>query len=298
MKKTSQQNKPPTASNTEKPLFPARTFPSIYLLPGDPPAPSMQLTAEQQRTWDKIKADAAAADERGEAGFLAAIKKGREKAIKIRNTLVRLVEMLRRDEKAHLAESVDAFLVRLQDVGDKEPLVFDALLLGAELGADTDTGNMLRQIAADQAKTMPYLAGVPAVVEQANENKREGMGELYRRIYAPGFTPKQKAIADAMRETGNHVRQTTPILKKWKWKGISPGRVSIELGKMDKLFANARMTNPFASRKDNRKRPVAEITYHKRKVDPDDPDSAVDFIPNDPRGYRHGKTEGETPRNT
>lgn len=278
----------------DAPLFPARTFPAVYLAPGDPrrdpPAPPMQMTDEQQKTLDKIKADAATAHERAGAGMEAAFEKAEERVIEINRALVRLVEMLKSKDKTHLAESVDSFLLRLKDGDGGEPLVFDALLLGAELGADTDTGNMLRQILANQVKTMPYLANVPAVVEQANENKREGMGELYRRLYAPGFTPKQKAIADAMRETGNRVRQTEPILRKWGWKGVSPGRISIELAKMDKLFADAEMTNPFASREHNRRRPVVDTTYRKRKVDSDDPDSAVEIVPNRPGGYRRDET--------
>ena len=144
----------------------------------------------------------------------------------------------------------------------------------------------------------PHVEGVPAVVEQANENKREAMGELYRVLYAPGFSLKQKAIADAMRETKNHVRQASVILKRNKWTGVSPGRISIELAKMDELFKTAEMTNPFASRKHNRARPIAETVYRKRKGDPDDPESAVELVPIPPVGYRRGETGDETPRNT
>lgn len=277
-------------ADTEKPLLPARTYPAIYLAPRDPPVPPMQLTEEQQRTQDKIKADAAAANEQAGAGIEAVFAEADKEAHNIKNTLFRLVEMLKRKEKEHLAEAVDSFLLRLKDGDGGEPLVFDALLLGAELGADTDTGNMLRQILANQEKTMPYLAGVPPVVEQANENKREGMGELYRVLYAPGFSPKQKAIADAMRQTNNHVRQTEPILREGGWKGVSPGRVSIELGKMDKLFADANMTNPFSSREHNRRRPVMDITYGERKIDSDDPDSLMEIIPNRPGGYNRDET--------
>jgi len=286
------ENDTPTnkQNGDDAPLFPARTFPAVYLTPGDPPAPPMVESEADQQTRARLMQEAAEAEERSKQGVIAAYDQARERAVEINRALVRLVEMLKSKDKAHLAESVDSFLLRLKDGDGGEPLVFDALLLGAELGADTDTGNMLRQILANQVKTMPYLANVPAVVEQANENKREGMGELYRRLYAPGFTPKQKAIADAMRETGNRVRQTEPILRKWGWKGVSPGRISIELAKMDKLFADAKMTNPFASREHNRRRPVVDTTYRKRKVDSDDPDSAVEIVPNRPGGYRRDET--------
>lgn len=277
-------------TDDDAPLFPARTFPAVYLTPGDPPAPPMVESEADQQTRARLMQEAAEAEERSKQGVIAAYDQARDRAVEINRALVRLVEMLKSKDKAHLAESVDSFLLRLKDGDGGEPLVFDALLLGAELGADTDTANLLRQILANQEKTAPYLAGVPPVVEQANENKREGMGELYRVLYAPGFTPKQKAIADAMRETGNRVRKASEILKRDKWPGTSPGRISVELAKMDKLFADAKMTNPFASREHNRRRPVIDTTYRKRKVDSDDPDSAVEIVPNRPGGYHRDET--------
>lgn len=162
------ENDTPTnkQNGDDAPLFPARTFPAVYLTPGDhPPAPPMQLTDEQQKTLDKIKADAAAAHERAGAGIEAAFEKAEERVIEINRALVRLVEMLKSKDKAHLAESVDGFLLRLKDGDGGEPLVFDALLLGAELGADTDTGNMLRQLIIDQRQ----LADVQARANELNE---------------------------------------------------------------------------------------------------------------------------------
>ena len=233
-----------------------------------------------------------------EARTLTAFEKESEKARQIHDALVRLVEMLKSKDKAHLAESVDGFLLRLKDGDGGEPLVFDALLLGAELGADTDTGNLLRQILANQAKTEPYLAGVPAVVEQANENIREGMGELYRVLYAPGMTARQKVIADAMRQAKGVVREAARLLQldsAWRSKGVSVSTISRELDKMDMLFADAKMTNPFASREHNRKRPVVDNPCRKRKVDSDDPDSAVEIVPTRPGGYGSDETDDETP---
>lgn len=286
------ENDTPTnkQNGDDAPLFPARTFPAVHLAPGDPPAPPSVESDADQQTRARLMQEAAEAEERSKQGVIAAYDQARERAVEINRALVRLVEMLKSKDKAHLAESVDSFLLRLKDGDGGEPLVFDALLLGAELGADSDTQKTLREIRDTVKQMQPHVAGVPAVLEQANENKREGMGELYRVLYAPGFSPRQKAIADAMRETKNHVRQASPILKRNGWKGVSPGRISIELAKMDKLFADAKMTNPFASREHNRARPVVDTTYRKRKVDSDDSDSAVEIVPNRPGGYRRGET--------
>ena len=65
---------------------------------------------------------------------------------------------------------------------------------------------------------------------------------------------------------------------------------------MDELFRKAGMPNPFEGRtKNNRARPVTETTYSERRVDPDDPNSNVDYVPNRPGGYGADETEDETP---
>ena len=273
---------------------------TIIIRDDDPPPPPLHTVESEadQQTRARLMQEAADAEERCKQAVVAAYDHAKERAIEINRALVRLVEMLKSKDKAHLAESVDGFLLRLKDGDGGEPLVFDALLLGAELGADTDTGNLLRQILANQAKTEPYLAGVPAVVEQANENIREGMGELYRVLYAPGMTARQKVIADAMRQAKGVVREAARLLQldsAWRSKGVSVSTISRELDKMDMLFADAKMTNPFASREHNRKRPVVDNPCRKRKVDSDDPDSAVEIVPTRPGGYGSDETDDETP---
>ena len=246
-----------------------------------------KATPEEKARWD---------------AELVEIRKDRAEARQGREALQRLVAMLDKPEKQHLKAEIVRFVADLKPGDDIQ--AYRGLRLGMVLEADNDTKTMLEQIQKEQRRQAeearhlaatvqemkPHVLGVPAVVEQLNENRRDAMGDLYRVLYAPGFSTKQKAIADAMRETGNHVRQTTPILKKGGWKGISPGRVSLELAKMDKLFADANMTNPFASRKFNRARPVVETTYSKRKVDSDDPDSAAEIVPNRLGGYSRGET--------
>ena len=148
------ENDTPTNKQTadDAPLFPARTFPAVYLAPGDPPAPPMVESDADQQTRARLMQEAADAEERSKQGVIAAYDQARERAVEINRALVRLVEMLKSKDKAHLAESVDSFLLRLKDGDGGEPLVFDALLLGAELGADTDTSRMMRQIADDQRR--------------------------------------------------------------------------------------------------------------------------------------------------
>ncbi len=290
------ENDTPTnkQNGDDAPLFPARTFPAVYLTPGDPPAPPMVESEADQQTRARLMQEAADASERAGAGIVAAFEKVEE----LRGLFVRFSEMAATPKER---AEIDRFLESMRRGESGLGLAYDALLLGAKFGRDPAKDAEIQQsqkrieakldhIAANQEKTAPYLAGVPAVVEQANENKREGMGELYRVLYAPGFTPKQKAIADAMRETGNRVRKASEILKRDKWPGTSPGRISVELAKMDKLFADAKMTNPFASREHNRRRPVIDTTYRKRKVDSDDPDSAVEIVPNRPGGYHRDET--------
>ena len=211
------ENDTPTnkQNGDDAPLFPARTFPAVYLTPGDhPPAPPMQLTDEQQKTLDKIKADAAAARERAEAGIEAAFEKAEEKAREIHRALVRLVEMLKSKDKAHLAESVNGFLLRLKDGDGGEPLVFDALILGAELGADTDTANMLRQLIIEQrrladeqaranelnALALRHAQKMEDVARDATQKPVDTAMDIYRRMPMDDET---RAVREAILNLGS-----------------------------------------------------------------------------------------------
>lgn len=157
----------------------------------------------------------------------------------------------------------------------------------------------LERVESTQAAMLPHVESVPKLVEDSKQTTRQAMADFYRVIYAPDMTPKQRAIADAMREGKNVVREAARILQKdkvWKNKGVSLATVCRELEKMDELFRKAGMPNPFEGRtKNNRARPVTETTYSVRRVDPDDPNSNVDYVPNRPEGYGAGETEDETP---
>jgi len=220
------ENDTPTnkQNGDDAPLFPPHR-PAVYLTPGDhPPAPPMQLTEEQQKTLDKIKADAATAHERAGAGMEAAFEKAEERVIEINRALVRLVEMLKSKDKAHLAESVDSFLLRLKDGDGGEPLVFDALLLGAELGADTDTGNMLRQLIIEQrrladeqaranelnALALRHAADCQVAAIEATESPEAvaiDMGDLVR----DRLDPQARKILKALEKSRGH-RETAARL--------------------------------------------------------------------------------------
>ncbi len=114
----------------DAPLFPARIFPAVYLTRGDhPPEPPMQLTEEQQKTLDKIKADAAAAHERAEAGIEAAF----EKAEELRGLFVRFSEMAATPKER---AEIDRFLESMHRGETGLGLAYDALLIGAKFGRD------------------------------------------------------------------------------------------------------------------------------------------------------------------
>ncbi len=167
----------------------------------------------------------------------------------------------------------------------------------ARLAAERQTA-ALGRIEKVQQEMKPYVEGVPKLVEDSKETIRQSMAEFYRRLYAPKMTARQKAIADAMREAKNVVREAARILQldsAWRSKGVSASTISRELDKMDKLFEDAKMPNPFASREHNRRRPVAETTYGERRIDSDDPDSAVEIVPNRPGGYGSDEADDETP---
>ncbi len=157
----------------------------------------------------------------------------------------------------------------------------------------------LGRVESTQTAMLPHVEGVPKLVEDSKQTARQAMADFYRVIYAPDMTTKQRAIADAMREGKNVVREAARILqtdKAWKNKGVSLSTVCRELEKMDELFRKAGMPNPFEGRtKNNRARPVTETTYSERRVDPDDPNSNVDYVPNRPGGYGADETEDETP---
>ena len=149
-------NKNDTPTNKQNgddaPLFPARTFPAVHLTPGDhPPAPPMQLTDEQQKTLDKIKADAAAARERAEAGIEVAF----EKAEELRGLFVRFSEMAATPKER---AEIDRFLESMRRGESGLGLAYDALLLGARFGRDPAKDAEIQQSQKRIEKEMARLA--------------------------------------------------------------------------------------------------------------------------------------------
>jgi len=125
------ENDTPTnkQNGDDAPLFPPHR-PAVYLTPGDhPPAPPMQLTEEQQKTLDKIKADAAAADERAGKRIEAAF----EKAAELDRLFVRFSEMAATPKER---AEIDRFLESMRRGESGLGLAYDALLLGAKCGRD------------------------------------------------------------------------------------------------------------------------------------------------------------------
>lgn len=147
-----------------------------------------------------------------------------------------------------------------------------------------------RQLAVMDQK----LAGVPPLVENAKEDMRHAMEEFYRVIY-DGFTPKQKAVCDAMLKARNCVREASRILEADKWKGVSPASVSrILKTEIDPAFWRAGKPNPFESRKNSRFRPVVDAAYRRHRVDQDDNESD-EIVPIRSQGYKPDETNPETP---
>lgn len=138
------------------------------------------------------------------------------------------------------------------------------------------------------------LDGVPPLVESAKENVRDAMGEFYRVVY-DGFTPKQKAVCDAMLRARSCVREASRILTADKWVGVSPASVSrILKNTIDPAFKRTGKPNPFESRKNNRFRPIVTTTYRKHRVDPDN-DQSDEVVPIRREGYGQDETIPETP---
>ena len=113
----------------DAPLFPARTFPAVYLTPGDPPAPPMVESDADQQTRARLMQEAAAANERAGAGIEAAF----EKAAELDKLFVRFSEMAATPKER---TEIDRFLESMRRGESGLGLAYDALLLGAKFGRD------------------------------------------------------------------------------------------------------------------------------------------------------------------
>ena len=243
---------------------------TIIIRDDDPPPPPIHTVESEadQQTRARLMQEAADAEERCKQAVVAAYDQAKERAIEINRALVRLVEMLKSKDKAHLAESVDGFLLRLKDGDGGEPLVFDALLLGAELGADTDTGNMLRQLATEQrrladelaraneqnARALRYAKTMEDAVRDATDRPDRVAGEIVRMVWDQ-LEPKEKDIAIKLRANNGNMNQTADA--KNNFSAVRRCRERLRL-----LYAIAQMALPaWLLNRD-------EIEELKRKQDP------------------------------
>ena len=100
--------------------------------------------------------------------------------------------------------------------GDTETTAAIAKLqesMSREHGQHAET---LGRVESTQTAMLPHVEGVPKLVEDSKQTTRQAMADFYRVIYAPDMAPKQRAIADAMREGKNVVREAARILQKDK----------------------------------------------------------------------------------
>ncbi len=242
---------------------------TIIIRDDDPPPPPLHTVESEadQQTRARLMQEAADAEERCKQAVVAAYDQAKERAIEMNRALVRLVEMLKSKDKAHLAESVDRFLLRLKDGEGGEPLVFDALLLGAELGADTDTGNMLsdlrdgqRRIADELARAneqtalaLRYAKTMEDAARDATDRPDRVGGEIVRMVWDQ-LERKEKDIALRLQQNNGNMNQTADT--KNNFSAVRRCRERLRL-----LYAGARMALPaWLWNRD-------EIEEHKRKQD-------------------------------
>ena len=183
------ENDTPTnkQNGDDAPLFPARTFPAVYLTPGDhPPAPPMQLTEEQQKTLDKIKADAAAADERAGKNIEAAFEKARW----MDRIFTRIKKTLSRPEADHLEDDAAAMIHAVQEQAKTQgpeaiALAFDCLSLGVKLGRVRDTREIVEETLNEKAEAERKAKeeAERKRLERHAKNNLPKWGEEERRIY-------------------------------------------------------------------------------------------------------------------
>ena len=183
------ENDTPTnkQNGDDAPLFPARTFPAVYLTPGDhPPSPPMQLTEEQQKTLDKIKADAAAAHERAEAGIETAF----HKKYWMDKIFARILKTLSRPEADHLEDDAAAMIHAVQEQAKTQSpeaiaLAFDCLSLGVKLGRVPDMREIVDEVMDKKAEAerKEKEEAERKRLERRAKNNLPKWGEEERRIY-------------------------------------------------------------------------------------------------------------------
>ena len=235
--------------------------------PPPPPLHTVEGEADQQ-TRARLMQEAAEAEERCKQAVIAAYDQARERAVEINRALVRLVEMLKSKDKAHLAESVDGFLLRLSQEEGGDVLALDAFLLGAELGADSETNKLLsdlrdgqRRLADEQARAnelnalaLRYAKTMEDAARDATDRPDRVAGEIVRMVWDQ-LEPKEKDIAIKLRANNGNMNQTADA--KNNFSAVRRCRERLRL-----LYAIAQMALPaWLLNRD-------EIEELKRKQDP------------------------------
>ena len=209
-----------TNDTPNDPRLPVET---IIIRDDDPPPPPLHTVEGEadQQTRARLMQEAAEAEERCKQAVVAAYDQAKERAIEINRALVRLVEMLKSKDKAHLAESVDGFLLRLSQEEGGDVLALDAFLLGAELGTDSETNKLLsdlrdgqRRLADEQARAnelnalaLRYAKTMEDAARDATERPGRAAGEIVRMVWDQ-LDPKEKDIALKLQLNNGNMNQT------------------------------------------------------------------------------------------
>ncbi|HAL92181.1 MAG TPA: hypothetical protein DCM68_04060 [Verrucomicrobia bacterium] len=194
--------------------------------------------------------EASEAEERCKQAVFAAYDQAKERAIEINRSLVRLVEMLKSKDKAHLAESVDSFLARLSQEESGDALALDAFLLGAELGTDSETNKLLSDLRdgqrrlADEQKTaneqnalaLRYAKTMADAEREAKDRPDRVAGEIIRMVWDQ-LKPKEKDIALKLKLNNGNMNQTADA--KNNFSAVRRCRERLRL-----LYAGAKMALP------------------------------------------------------
>ena len=208
----------------DAPLFPARTFPAVYLTPGDPPAPPMVESDADQQTRARLMQEAAAANERAGAGIEAAF----EKAAELDKLFVRFSEMAATPKER---AEIDRFLESMRRGESGLGLAYDALLLGAKCGRDPAKDAEIQQsqkrlademarLADEQAKAneqtalaLRHAEKMEDAAREARERPGEAAGEIVRMIWDQ-LEPEEKTIALEIKKHDGNMNKATKSLGK------------------------------------------------------------------------------------
>ena len=208
----------------DAPLFPARTFPAVYLTPGDPPAPPMVESDADQQTRARLMQEAAAANERAGAGIEAAF----EKAAELDKLFVRFSEMAATPKER---TEIDRFLESMRRGESGLGLAYDALLLGAKFGRDPAKDAEIQQsqkriedgmarLEDEQRKAnelnalaLRHARKMEDAAREAREHPGEAAGEIVRMVWNQ-LEAEEKTIALAIQKHAGNMNQAAKMTEK------------------------------------------------------------------------------------